>query len=58
MSESGPKPTCNSCRQMSAYRGIVLQNSKMRWRQNFAAHPSERIFGDPMPPKELTKATG
>jgi hypothetical protein len=42
----------------SAVTLIVLQNSQMRCRQNFAARPSERVLGDPMPCKELTKAVG
>jgi hypothetical protein len=37
---------------------IVLQNSKMTRQQNFAARPSDRVFGDPMPRKELTKTVG
>jgi hypothetical protein len=37
---------------------IVLQNSKMRGRQNFVARPSKRIFGKTMPRIELTKAAG
>jgi hypothetical protein len=36
----------------------MLQNSKMRGRQNSAARPSGRVFGDPIPCKELTKAAG
>src|ERR1700730_1057555 len=43
---------------MSAYRGNLLQNSKMRGRQNSAARPSGRVFGDPTPCKEPTKAAG
>jgi hypothetical protein len=43
---------------MSGLGANLLQNSKMREQQNFAARPSERGFGDPMPYKELTKAAG
>jgi hypothetical protein len=37
---------------MSAFGGIVLQNSKMRRQQNFAVRPAEQVFGAPMPRKE------
>jgi hypothetical protein len=40
------------------FGSIVLQNSKMRCRQNFAARSSERVFADQMPCNELRKAVG
>src|ERR1700730_1657550 len=43
---------------MSAIALIVLQNSKMRVRENCAICPSKWIFGDTMPSDELTKAAG
>jgi hypothetical protein len=45
-------------RTVSAFPPIVLQNSKMRWRQNFAARPSKRVFSDPMSCTEVTKVAG
>jgi hypothetical protein len=37
---------------------IVLQNSKMTVRENFAIRPSKWIFGDTAPCNDLTKAAG
>ena len=47
---------CNAitCEPWSGFGGIVLQNLKMTCQQNFAARPSDRVFGDPMPRKELS----
>jgi hypothetical protein len=42
----------------AAFGGILLQNSKMRGRENFEICPSKWIFGDTMPCDELTKAAG
>jgi len=43
---------------VSDLSSIVLQNSKMRVRENFAIFPSKWIFGDTMPCNELTKEAG
>jgi hypothetical protein len=46
------------CLSMAAFGGIVLQNSKITFPKNFAARPSDHVFGDPMPCKALTKVAG
>jgi hypothetical protein len=51
------RPICCG-RAMSALPPIVLQNSKMRVRENFAIFPSKWIFGNTMPCNELTKEAG
>jgi hypothetical protein len=43
---------------MSALPPIVLQNSKMRVRENFAIFPSKWIFGNTIPCNKLTKEAG
>jgi len=43
---------------MVAIGGNVLQNSKMRVRENFAIFPSKWIFGNTLPCDELTKEAG
>jgi hypothetical protein len=43
---------------VSALPLIVLQNSKMTVRENFAIRPSKWIFGDTAPCNDLTKAAG
>jgi hypothetical protein len=56
-----PKASASTARQVAiavAIGGNLLQNSKMRRRQNFAASPSKRDFGNPTPHNELTKAAG
>jgi hypothetical protein len=40
------------------YEGIVLQNSKMKVRENLAIFPSQWIFGNTMPCNELAKEAG
>src|ERR1700730_18327334 len=58
MSLCGSSLPCRTIKRMSGVGGNLLQNSKMRGRQNSAARPSGRVFGDPTPCKEPTKAAG
>jgi hypothetical protein len=53
-----PEPPRQSSAFASAMRGIVLQNSKMKMRENLAIFPSQWLFGNTMPCNELTKEAG
>jgi hypothetical protein len=53
-----PEPPRQSPAFASVMRGIVLQNSKMKVRENFAIFPSQWIFGNTMPCNELAKEAG